>query len=58
MGCETEMLWLTFVFRNGVHVAEFFAGPDTRWFPPLSERVRFYIDHYLSAYPEWSRDPS
>lgn len=57
MGCETETLWLTYVFRNGVHIAHFFAGPSSRWFPPLIDRVSFFVNHYLSENPEWGRNP-
>ncbi len=46
VGLEGEELWLTFVFPGGVYIADFFAGPVARWFPPLWKRAlsraRFY----------------
>jgi hypothetical protein len=53
MGCATEKVWVTFIFRNGVHIAEFFAGPKARCFPPLIRRVAAKVDHYLNQNPDW-----
>jgi hypothetical protein len=57
-GSEAERVWLTFVFRSGVYLADFFPVPCSRQRGPLLDRAGLNAEFYLSQNPEWGRDPT
>lgn len=56
VGSETESAWITLIFRDGTHVADFFATPSSRRRGALLDRVAVAVEGYLNQNPEWAID--